>query len=102
MGVILADIDREDVDMFVNWATWGRTLEVLREIEIFDDERFKRMSYNGGGITVTAEEAIRIADYLELQVRTIEQRDPMNRRGLNEWFQELAKFCRDSHGSSIG
>jgi hypothetical protein len=68
MGIILADVERDDVGCQVNWWNWRPTLSMLQASGIFDADRLERMSFNGGGVTVSAAEAARVADFLEQSV----------------------------------
>jgi hypothetical protein len=127
MGVILADIERDDVDCQVNWWNWRPTLTVLEQSGIFDKERLDRMSFTGGGVTVTASEAVRIADFLEQQILPAVDdgyevklngkisneptwlgpiKDaPADRSKLygasKEWLREFAAFCRTCRGFHV-
>lgn len=61
MGVSLIDLGDKTHTLYANWWTWRPTIELMRRLQLLDDQRLEMMVYNATGVEVTAEEAHRIA-----------------------------------------
>src|SRR5262245_37216498 len=125
MGVILADLKREDRSENCNWWNWRPTIELLRQSGLFDAERLELMGSNACA-EVSESEARAVAQFLEQQVlpalRPGERvmldgsvtdvpddgtfyREPAeqfkNYSASEEWLRRFAAFCRECNGFSV-
>ena len=126
MGVILCDLARQDRDLYCNWWNWIPTVRLLSHSGIIDADRAERMTFNGGGVNVTADEAHRIADYVSIEVlpRMRDQHevkldgrisdeprwtgsisevpsDEMLYGAARPWLENFVGFCRECCGFAV-
>jgi hypothetical protein len=107
----------------VNAWNWRPTLELLRRSGILPEEELELMSFNGGGAQVTAEKALRVAEFLDgylAQLRPEERvtldgavtaepdtgefyRDDLARNysATFAWLGRFRDFCRSSRGFEV-
>jgi hypothetical protein len=127
VGVILGDLTREDRDVYCNWWNWIPTVRVLSQSGVIDADRIERMTFSGGGATVTADEARRIADYISTEwLPCMRDQDEVKFDGtisdeprwfgsISEvpsdemlygasrmWLETFVGFCRECGGFSVG
>jgi hypothetical protein len=125
MGVILADLKREDRAENCNWWNWRPTVELLRQSGLFDAERLELMRYNAGA-RVSEGEARAVAQFLEDRVLPAlrpgdrvmldgsvtdvpddgtlyrEPAEQFKNYSANEaWLRRFAAFCRECGGFSV-
>jgi hypothetical protein len=109
-------------DLQVNAWNWRPTLELVSRAGLLDDEAVERASAQGAGGRVTAEQALRIAEFLDryLGDLTPGQRvrsdgtvtsEPKNYQldqeprelysATYEWLSQFRDFCRTSGGFTV-
>ena len=121
MGVDIDDLHDRGHSIHANWWQWRPTVELIRSLGLFDNERLDRLS-NGFG-EFTAAEARQLATAIEEQVlpaiqpgeqvlldgvvtATVDDgafhRDPEEqRRNFSadySWLQRFVMFCKESGG----
>jgi hypothetical protein len=109
-------------DLQINAWNWRPTLELLHRARLLDDEAVERAAAQGAGGQVTAEQALRVAEFLDryLTDLTPGQRvradgtvtsEPMTYRldqeprelyaATYEWLSQFRDFCRTSGGFTV-
>jgi hypothetical protein len=126
MGIILGDLVHEDRTEYCNWWNWRPTLVLIAQSGVLDSDRLERMAYNGGGAEITAQEARRIADFVEVEVLPkLGPRDEVKLDGrisdeprwmgsisevpdvqqlygaCRDWLVTLVRFCRECNGFGV-
>jgi hypothetical protein len=121
MGVILVDMADVDHDFNTNWWHWRTAIEIIRDMGILDEEILERISYNGCGDEITAEQARSIGkkiqdeilpkmsenDRLLLNLTITDEPDDgkmhyddveKNYSATREWLKNFVEFCLSSNG----
>ena len=109
-------------DLQINGWNWRPTLELLYRARLLDDEAVQRASANGAGGRVTAEQAVRIAEFLdrylagltpgqrvrwdgtvtsELKSDQLDQKPRELYSATYEWLSRFRDFCRTSGGFTV-
>lgn len=109
-------------DLQINAWNWRPTLALLYRARLLDDEALERASAQGAGGRVTAEQALRIAEFLdryladlapgqrvrsdgtvtsELKTYQLDQ-DPRELYSATyEWLSQFRDFCRTGGGFTV-
>jgi hypothetical protein len=125
MGFILVDLANDHHDCSCNGWNWRPTLELIRRTGRISDEQLERMGASGCGGTVSAEDAVAIAHFIESEVLTSLKADEMIHRdgriskqpasprpiiGTNadelyaarkSWLELFAEFCKSCKGFKV-
>lgn len=109
-------------DLQINGWNWRPTLELLYRARMLDDEAVQRASAQGAGGRVTAEQAVRIAEFLDRYLADLtpgqrvrydgtvtgepktNQLDQESRdlySATYEWLSRFRDFCRTSGGFTV-
>jgi hypothetical protein len=109
-------------DLQINGWNWRPTLELLYRACLLDDEGVQRASANGAGGRVTAEQALRIAEFLDRYLADLTpgqrvrwdgmvtsaprtdqlDQDPRELYSATyEWLSKFRNFCRTSGGFTV-
>jgi hypothetical protein len=121
MTFILVPLRASD-DLQINAWNWRPTLELLYRVRLLDDEAVERAAAQGAGGRVTAEQALRIAEFLDRyladltpgqRVRTdgtvtsepktsrLDQEPRELYAATYEWLARFRDFCRASGGFTV-
>ena len=123
MGWRMHDLANRENTLKVNAWIWRPTLEILKTLDILDEDRLERMQSNVI-VTITPEEAHAIADELEsrflsrmnsdervrLDLTLTDEPDDIqlhdddlkNYGATQDWVQRFVDFCRSCSGFEIG
>lgn len=124
MGVILVDLEKEDKKLFANWWNWRPIVELIKSFELLDEEMLDRMSYNGCGGALSAEQAHVVGKKLKEEIlpkirpeervlldlnKTAEPDDGTmhyddqfkNYSATRDFIEQFADFCLASQGFNV-
>jgi hypothetical protein len=109
-------------DLQINAWNWRPTLELLHRARLLDGEAVQRAAAQGAGGRVTAEQALRIAEFLDRYLADLapgqrvradgtvtgepktHQLDQVPRElyaATYEWLAQFRDFCRSSGGFTV-
>lgn len=124
MGVILGDLEQKDRNLCLSWWNWRPIIELIRSLNLIDDEMMELMGYNGGFGELSAEQAhivgrrlkeevlpkIQPEDRVLLDLSTTTQSDDgtmhydnqfKNYSATRGWIEKFADFCLSSQGFKV-
>jgi hypothetical protein len=125
VSVILVDLANEQNDRQCNWYNWRPTLELIRRTGRISDEQLERMGSNGGGATVSADDAVAIARFIEIEIIPNLKADEMIHRdgrisqqpasprlitetpsdelyaARKKWLESFVEFCKSCKGFDV-
>jgi hypothetical protein len=82
-------------DISINGWNWRPTLELLHRTGILSEETLDLMSFNGGGGQATAEQAERIAEFLDGYLANLRPGDRVTLDGAVTAEPDTGEFHRD-------
>jgi hypothetical protein len=125
MSFILVDLANDERDCQINGWNWRPTLEIIRGAGVLSEEQLERMSGQGAGGVVAAEQARAIASFLQSEIlpklsegqrmhadgsisavpntpRPIAGADPQDLYAARlSWLEAFAEFCRTCNGFKV-
>ena len=123
MGFIITDNKDESKEISTNAWNWGPTVELLKKMDILDEERLELIRFNCG-TEVTTEEAHKIGTFIREKILSrLEQnervmldmtvtdepddgtfhRDDLgkNYSASYDWLKKFSDFCMESSGFTV-
>lgn len=123
MGFIITDFQDESKSIYTTAWNWGPTVELLKLMNVLDEDRLELIRYNCG-VEVNTEEARQIAEFIIIQVLskiTPEERvtydlkitdEPddgtfhredlaKNYSATYDWLKEFSEFCQTCEGFTV-
>lgn len=126
MSFTLLDLGSENFEFRANVWNWKTALEIIKSLDIISEGKVRQMNYNATGISVSLEEAHKIAE--EIREKVLPKMSPGSRifsdlsitetkddgtlyrdedeqwRNYSadyEWLMEFSEFCLRSKGFQV-